>query len=549
MQKIIGGWENKYNLTISRVIGVVIAFAFLFLLVRTFELTAIKGAYYRDLSDGNRTRRIPITAPRGSILARGGQILAESVEVPKNIIFDSKKGYTLEKSEEGAELLVPDWYRNYPIGSASAHLTGYVGQPTDEQSGRPNPDCIDDGVLLPQSLVGYSGLEKMYECHLQGALGEELVEVDSKGGIIRVVGRKPPVKGRDLATTIDYELQKAVFAALNSQPLPGAVVVTDTSGQILSLVSTPSFDPNLFFGGTKSDPAVARGYLIDPGRPLFNRVVSGVYHPGSIYKMLIGVAAFEEGVISPDFTYTDTGVVSVAGFDYRTWYFTKYGRTEGNINFSQALARSTDTFFYVVGGKVGINKLVDWASVFGVGRKTGIDLPGEAQGILPSPDWKRQTYGEPWYLGNTYHFSIGQGDVNMTPIQASTMTEVFANGGRLCAPYINSTDGLKSDNCKKLDISPQVLSEVVSAMTKACETGGTGAPFFTFEPKVACKTGTAETGEESPTHAWFQVFAPVESPEIMVTVIIEKGGEGSQAAAPVARKILDYWFLDRQTQQ
>ena len=308
----------------------------------------------------------------------------------------------------------------------------------------------------------------------------------------------------------------------------GAVVVTDGYGEILALYSHPSFDP---FNIEK--------YLTNPNLPLFNRVISGAYHPGSLFKLVTAASALSEGKIDKNFTYDDQGVIKVNEFEYNNWFFTQYGKTEGLINLKKALARSTDTFFYKIGEFVGPDVLASWANKFGLGNLTNIDLPGEISGLVPSPDWKRQYKNENWFLGNTYHMSIGQGDLTASPLQANLMTSVIANGGKFCKPHIKQTG--EPPVCADLDLSSEDLDQIKQGMLQACLSGGTGYPFFDFTPQIACKTGTAETEIEDKTHAWFTAFAQ----DIVVTVLVEKGGEGSSVAAPIAKDILNYWFHER----
>lgn len=514
--------------------------AFCLLFTRLIELQIIKGEYYRGLSDSNRVRRVPITAPRGRVLARGGEILAENIPGWRKVNLSGERGIELgEKVTTQTDDSIPVWTRSYPLGSSASHIVGYLGLVQPDDLGKANPACPEKGIRSENHEEGKSGLELQYDCALRGRDGEELVEVDIYGEKIRTLGRRPPEAGRDIKTTIEYELQKKVSESLIGHK--AAAVVTDSHGQVLALASNPSFDPDIF---VERNQASISATLSDPALPLFNRAITGAYHPGSIFKIVSGAAALSEKAITSGFLYRDTGTVSVNGFDYTTWYFTQHGRVEGEQNFVKALSRSTDTFFYVIGQMVGIEKMVQWAKAFGVGSPTGVDLPSEQAGFLPTPQWKEKTLGEKWYLGNTFHFAIGQGDLTTTPLQANVLTSVIANGGEYCVPYINATDGSKN-RCTKLPIEGAVRDEILLGMKMACETGGTGYPFFNYEPKVACKTGTAETGEKSPTHAWFTVFGPIEKPEIVVTVLVEKGGEGSKVAAPIAKKIFDYWFHER----
>lgn len=479
------------------------------LIGRVVELQAIKGNYYRSLAEGNRIKRIPITAPRGRILARGGEVLVGNREV--NDI----------------------WVRDYPLNSKFAHVGGYLGTVNENEVGKINPKCPEKGPYKPNSQIGRSGLEQEYECLLSGTDGEKLVEVDIMGKEVRVLGTKPPVPGQDLKTSIDYNLQTFIPDLMQNQK--GAIIITDPKGQVLALYSSPSFDPQK-----------VNDHLNDPNYPLFNRAIGGLFHPGSTFKPVVAIAGLMEGVIDKDYLYDDKGFITVGVYRYTNWYFSQYGGVEGKINVVRALTRSTDTFFYNLGGLLGAGKIASWASKFGLDKITHIDLPGEIAGLIPTPTWKLETTGEPWFLGNTYNISIGQGDMAVTPISLNAMISAIASGGYLCTPQIRLTN---NPECQKLDVKKEYLDLVKQGMIGVCRTGGTGYTFFDFNPdslsgQVACKTGTAETSQDGKTHAWFTAFAPADNPQIVVTVLFEQGGEGSIVAGPVARKIFDYAFRE-----
>lgn len=481
------------------------------ILGRLVELQVIKGSYFLALAEDNRIRNERIVAPRGTIFARGGEILASDI----------------------------DGTRNYSLRDEAVHITGYMSIVSEEEVGKVDPKCINKGALVSGAVVGRQGLEEEYGCHLRGIDGERLVEVDTRGEQVRVLGTKNPVAGDNLFTTIDFGLQKKIASVIKNAEMPkeraAAVVATDGKGEILGFYSSPSFDP-----------LKVNEYLVDPQLPLFNRIIGGTYHPGSIFKLVTSIAGLEEGRITPEYTYNDQGVITVNDFSYTNWYFTQYGGREGEISLARALARSTDTYFYKVGEMLGVEALAKWANIFGVGQTTGIDIPGEVAGLVPTPGWKKETKGENWFLGNTYHMAIGQGDLTTTPMEANVITSVVATQGQLCQPHFVAMGG--KNYCKELDINKKNIEDVVEGMKGACALGGTAFPFFEFEPQVACKTGTAETLDEDKTHAWFTVYGPVEvdTPEIVLTILVENGGEGSKVAAPIAKEILQYWFHERQ---
>ncbi len=558
---------------------------FLILVGRLIDLQIIRGNYFKDLAEGNRIRRVSITAPRGKILARGGEVLVGNREVEKRVDFDPEEGYkkiddTLSANKEE---LVTEPIRIYELGADLAHVSGYLGEVNQQELGKIQAECLEKGVRSSGALIGRSGLEEEYDCILRGINGEIMVEVDVNGMRVRTLGSKDPVAGSDIKTTIDFGLQTKIAEIIsNAEDLPlgkrGAVVVTDTAGEVLALYSSPSFDPNIFIAGdNKSIVQVFK----DKNLPLFNRVIGGNFHPGSVYKPMVAVAALEENIVDEDYIYEDTGVVttdSIYGkYSYTNWYFTQYGGVEGKIDLPRALARSTDTFFYKVGGLLGVDKLVEWSEKFGLNKATGIDLPGEIDGFVPSPLWKLDAKGERWFLGNTYHMSIGQGDIALTPMGIHMAISSMAADGFLCKPRIVNDGELvngqwsmvngRQRECRDLEIRKESLKLVKQGMLETCRPEGTAFTFFDFKEKygidVACKTGTAETTDDSEPHAWFVAYAPaftkpalpagrasagkpasseyVET-EIVVTVLIENGGEGSKIAGPIAREIFDYYF-------
>jgi penicillin-binding protein 2 len=528
----------------------VLVLVFIILFARLVELQVIKGAYFRKLSEGNRVRRVPIIAPRGVIRARGGEVIADNLMIEKKIEFSPESGYIKSDDLIGAnsEDLITEWTRDYRAGSALGHVSGYLGWVNENEIGTVSSGCPEKGVLGGEDMVGRTGIEEQYDCLLRGVNGEELVEVDSGGVKVRVLGRREPVPGSDVALSIDMGLQKMVSDVLRGQK--GAVIVTDAQGEVLAMFSSPSYDPNSFVKNANDDEL--REIFDNKDLPLFNRAIGGKFAPGSVFKPVVAVAGFEEGVIDEHFLYNDAGYISIKSiygdFTYNNWYFTQYGGTEGQIDVTRALARSTDTFFYNLGELLGIDNLDRWGTKFGLSTTTGIDIPGEVEGLVPSAAWKERVKGERWFLGNTYHLAIGQGDIALTPVGINNAITTIANGGNLCKPRLRINDEIDK-TCENLDINQVSLNGVKSGMIKACEVGGTAYTFFDFEEKygikVACKTGTAETFEEADPHAWFVVFAPMDVPEIVATVLIEHGGEGSSVAGPIAREIFDYWYADK----
>lgn len=525
--------------------GLLILF-FLILYAKLIEVQVIKGNYYRELSEENRIRHVILPAPRGRILARGGEVLANNIEIKKSIKFTTDHGFTLSDDLTNAtpETTIIDYRRTYPLGDKFSHPLGYLSKVNDDEVGKVNSNCPEKGPRMSDILIGKTGLEEMYECYLSGIPGEELIEVNAKGEQVRILGRHDPIPGRDLKTTIDYGLQVEMAGSMNEMKgTSGAAIATDPTGQILAYYSYPSFDPNIFIG--KKNNQEINNLLKNTNLPLFNRVISGTFHPGSVFKPIVTLAALQEGAIDKNFTYNDKGVINVNDYSYTNWYFTKYGRTEGVVGLVKAIARSTDTFFYAIGQMVGPDAIAKWSKVFGLDSQTGIDIPGENHGLIPTPEWKKQTKNESWYLGNTYHMAIGQGDVSVTPIEINTYISGISVNGKICKPRFNLES---KESCKNISVSDKNINLVKEGMKAACSDGGTAFTFFDFSAKhngtsVACKTGTAEVGTDGEPHAWFTFFAPAESPKIIVTVLVERGGEGSSIAGPIARKIADKYFL------
>ena len=346
-----------------------------------------------------------------------------------------------------------------------------------------------------------------------------------------------------------------------------------TTGEVLALYSSPSFNPNGFTLGQTNEQYQA--LTTNPDEPMFFRAIGGAYPPGSTFKLVTAVSALEEGAVRPDTLIEDTGVINIGPFSYPNWFFLQYGKTDGLVDMVKAIQRSNDIYFYKAGEAVGIERLNRWARKLGVGRPLGIEIAGEAAGLMPDPAWKKERFtsradlearNHLWFLGDTYHVAIGQGYLLTTPLQVNTWTNSIANGGKLCRPTIKK--GVR--DCHDLGIGEETIGVITEGMKKACETGGTGLPLFNFKVgaahvPVACKTGTAEFGDpDNKTHAWFTVFAPIPvlgsglekregqtpsdterisgEPEISITVLVEGAGEGSDVAAPIAKKILEEWF-------
>jgi penicillin-binding protein 2 len=397
------------------------------------------------------------------------------------------------------------------------------------------------------------GLERSADRQLRGQPGEKLIEADAAGKQVRLIAEKPAIEGDILRLNLDIELTRHIFQTLAARSqekhTQGAVVVSRVgSNEILALVSWPGFDPNLFTQGQgEGSYRTVEQVLGDTTLlPLFNRAAAGVYPPASTYKLVTSIAGLETGQISGSTEVEDTGELVVGEFRFGTWNFDQRGQKEGNIGVVRALARSNDIFFYKVGEWVGIEQLRFWSESLGLGKRTGIELNSEATGLVPDPVEKERSTGERWFLGNTYHMAIGQGDLLASPLQVDRMTS-GAISGLVCPARLISGDA--REGCQEVGISQANRELVLEGMKQACAPGGTAFPFFQFEPKVACKTGTAQHGgEEAEPHAWITVVVPgMGTTELarfeagwVITVLLEEAGEGSYEAGPVARSIAQY---------
>jgi len=547
----------------------VLILSFIVIFGRLFVLQVIEGKVNLLRSENNRIQIQPIHAPRGVIFDQKGEILARNTAgfrlilgndvkiVDRDTALDlESKGLVSEGLEE-KELgrLEIDSIRQYPANEASAHLLGYISQiSADEYKGKYSNYEIGDRV-------GRVGIEETYENYLKGKDGGRLVEVDAKGKEIRLLGEKEPKAGNNLYTSIDLGLQNKMYEALTNQvaktgSVGGVAIAQDPqTGKILGLVSYPSYDANKIVTGLKTDEFSK--LVSDTSQPMFNRALSGTYPPGSIFKIATSLSGLESKKIDKDTQIEDTGEIFLGEYRFSNWYFNQYGKKEGMLNIVTAIKRSNDVFFYRLGQLVGEKILGDWAKKLGLGEKLGIDMPGEASGLVPTEEWKKKVKGEIWMPGDTLHMAIGQGDVLATPLQILNMTSFVANNGTLFKPRI--VEKIEDQNGKVIkNFNDEVLAKnlvekknldlVREGMKEACAEGGTGWTFFDFSKKhpgidVACKTGTAEAGANP--HAWFTVFAPFDKPKIALTVLVENSGEGSSISGPVAREILDWYFTSQ----
>jgi penicillin-binding protein 2 len=544
---------------------------------KLFTLQIVQGSYYRGLADSNRIRTQIIHAPRGVIFDRNGTPLVYNIPGFRQTTKDkngTSKTTILNKEDalqliaKGNQNIEVDSLRQYPFKDAMAQALGYIGQISKDEL-----ENSQFSGYLANDWLGKSGIERKYEHRLRGTDGKELVEVDAMGKQIRFLGQTDPIPGEDITLTLDAKLQQAVYnAAKNIKK--GAIIASTPDGQILAMVSKPSFDPNLFTldktykpSPDSPDQTVSSILLDSQNQPLLDRAIAGVYPPGSTFKIVAAATGLEKGVIDQNYRVTDTGILKLGDFSFANWYYTEYGRKEpGDLDITRAIARSNDIFFYKLAEKIGVDRLSNGAEQFGLGRKLGIDLGGEQDGLVPTTEWKQQNLHEDWYLGDTYHYGIGQGYLLTTPLQVNAWTQAIANEGTLYQPHLLKEQKAKIENQNLLN--EKNFNLIRQGMIEACSTGGVAWPLFDFgvkNPKltidgkdflpmasssadmrkvtVACKTGTAEHGgEDTLPHAWITLFAPAYNPQIVLTVLVESSGEGSNVAAPVAKEILEKYF-------
>lgn len=541
-----------------------IVMGFFFLIIgRLIYLQIFHGEMYRKLANGNRVYTKRLIALRGIITDRYGQPLV--VNEPDFLMREGDKFKKLSPEEAmHLEADNPNEFkkveitgkRKYLFGEAFSHVLGYLGEVNPEELKSSNFQDYKSGDEL-----GRTGIEQFYESKLKGKNGEEYFEVTSRGDVINKIGEKPGVAGENIRLTIDASLQKMAYQALQEAKndpryqggniVKGTVIVSSVStGEILAMVSSPSYD----------ESGVADAVNDNKNFPLMNRAISATYPPGSTFKIVVATAGLESGRITKKTLIEDTGIIKIGKWEFPTWSSIR----DGMVDIVKGIRRSNDIFFYKVGEMTGLNLLQKYAGLFGLGHTLGIDLPSEASGLIPTNAWKQKTFGESWFLGDTYHIAIGQGFLLSTPLQVNSWTNTVASRGRLYRPHLllnQNPKTLKSENPKKiisnskfqipkesdnylirdLHLRKETVDLIWRGMKEACQAGGTGWPLFDFKIPVACKTGTAEFGDEA-THAWFTLFAPLDKPEIAVTVLIENGGQGSDVAAPVARKVLEKYF-------
>jgi len=568
---------------------------------RLWHLQIVQGEDFRQQSERNRIRSVRLQPPRGKILDRTGRLLAgvkpcfnvclvkedvrdmeallaklspllgeTEAEIrtrlgseqkgPKYVPIVIKRGAEWETLSriESRLFSLPGVFievtpiREYPYGSIAPHLLGYLGEISRKDIEEKRYKGARSG-----DLVGKYGIEERFENDLAGVKGQRRLEVDAEGRLVRVIDEKPPIPGKDLYLSIDLELQQASEEAMKEYV--GALVALDPqTGRILALVSSPAFDPDAFATGIDNKEWEA---LNDPvSRPLQNKALQGRYAPASTLKIVVAAAALQEGIVTRNTSFECASRFRLGKSSFRCWNWRGHGQT----NLYKALVESCDIYFYQVGLKLKNEKIVKYANAFGLGSKTGIDLPNESPGFIATPDWKLKKYNEPWQEGETLITAIGQGFTLVTPLQMACLTSAVANGGTLYSPvYLEKLTGpdghifasFESDPKGKLPISESNLRIIKRALVGAVnDEKATGNKCKLPDVLVAGKTGTAQVIGQAKRrqdkkldwkyrdHAWFVAYAPADKPELAVAVLCEHAGHGGSVAAPIARKVFEKWF-------
>lgn len=570
----------------------IILFAFAIFVLRLWDLQVIKGRWYKEISERNRLRSIEILAPRGIIYDRNHNPLVSNVpsfdisivredfpddperisslaqllnlapedirarikgdstdplrpvKLKQDVSFEEIARVEARRVDFPGLLVEVVARRNYIHGKLASHVIGYLGYLTLRQVR--DPDYKD----VPRTaFVGQRGIEKIYDRLLRGKAGRRIIEVDATGRVVRIVGLQEPVKGEDITLTIDLNIQQE--AERNLQGKTGAVVVLDpNTGEVLAMASAPSFDPNLFARGISYRDW--RALVNNPDRPFLNRAIQSIYPPGSTFKIISALAALEEGIITDRTEFICNGWMEMGGRKFRCWKEEGHGR----VDLYRAIAESCDVYFYEIGKMLGIDRLAEYARRFGLGEPTGIELEGERIGIVPSTEWKLKRMNEKWYGGETLNTVIGQGYLSATPLQMTRLISAIVNGGRLYRVHLlnNPSHLVGVERVIEVRYENELLLKK-ALMGVVGDTHGTGRMAYSQLVEIGGKTGTTQVVEKrdgrrrtprsNKDHAWFVAFAPEDKPAIAVSVFVEHGGQGSIAAAPIAKRVIEAFFRNR----
>ena len=581
-----------------------LAVGFAALAVCFWALQVLQHERFLELAEHNHRRTIGLRAPRGIMFDRDGKVLVQNrealnislvreqtrdldqsirmlaavmgveerlvreavdrnralppyrpIRVLHDVTMSQVAAYTARRLELGDVLLEPVPTREYPEQETAAHLFGYVGEITEAQLERPEYQGMSPGEL-----IGQAGVEQTYNRLLMGRDGARLVTVNSVGREVRQLARRGATEGTRLQLTIDYDVQKAAHDGFKATGYNGSAMMLDPrTGEILALASVPAFDPNAFSGGI--DAKTWSSLLNDPLKPLQNRAIQGRYSPGSTFKIVVAVAGLEEGLITPSFAAFCPG----GAYFYGRYFKCHAGSPHGRIELRRAIEKSCNVYFYTVGNMLGIDRMHKWASALGLGELSGIDLPHEIQGIMPSTAWKKRRTGEKWYAGETISVSIGQGQVTVTPVSLAVMMMTVANGGTRHTPHlvraIDEGRGWVPYPAPKprsvVQMKPATIDAVHEGLWAVVNGAGTGGRARLEGRDVAGKTGTAQvisiegkqragrTERDLRDHGFFVFFAPAKNPEVAGVVFAEHSEHGS-SAAPIARHMINTYFAKKE---
>ncbi len=560
-----------------KIVGLICIFIFLLLFSGLLNLGIVHHRAYRELSEKNCIRLLPQAGSRGKILSRDNACLADNyltydimllpqdpdqlkpslkslaaildidlkdlhmryrsgyispsipVVIMKNV--SSKQAIAVEEAKANitGAVIQPAPLRTYPYGRTAAHLIGYLSEIDHWRLTK-----LADYGYKTKDKVGFGGIEEKYDYYLRQADGGLSVEVDRKGKIVRVIGFKPPISGKDIQLTIDLKLQQLAEEALAGRN--GSIVIMNPySGEILALANYPDFDPNMFIDPLSRDEV--RKIVTDKDALLLNRSIKGLYPPGSVFKCIVAAAALESGKSTPGNTYTCEGALMVGNNEFGCW--SKHGEQD----MVQAIAHSCDVYFYKTGLLIGPQLIHDYAEKFTLGQPTTIEIPYEAGGFIPSPLWKRLYRFKSWFDGDTANMSIGQGDVLVTPLQMARMMAVFANYGALVRPIIvKAIDGRDVSNYHRSSASLALQARTIDVVRRGLRAAvtdpeGTAKMLSSLPVAVAGKTGTAEVAHKA-SHGWFAGFFPFQTPRFVICVFLENGGSG-QIATAAAKEIIE----------
>ena len=599
----------RFRIAIS---GIAVMVALALLLARLFHLQVVQHDYYTTRAEDNRISLVPIVPNRGVIVDRHGIVLARNYSAFTLEITPSKVGdldATIEGLGKLIEVLPKDrkrfrklleesktfeslpirtrlteeevarfaanrylfpgvevkarLFRQYPLGSIASHAIGYISR-INKRDLEKIEESEEAANYKGTDHIGKSGIEQKYEFELHGQTGYEQVEIDAGGRAVRNLSRTAPIQGNNLTLTLDTKLQEMAEKAFGDRK-GSLVAIEPSTGGILALVSTPTFDPNLFVDGIRTDDWDLLNK--SPDKPLLNRALNGAYPPGSTFKPFMALAALETGKRTPAQAISDPGFFNFGGHQFRD---DKKGG-HGIVDMYKSIVHSCDTYYYILANDMGIESIARFMGQLGLGQRTGVDIEGESEGVLPSPEWKKRRFRRPeqqkWFAGETISIGIGQGYNSYTPIQLAQATATVANNGVMYRPHLVKyiTDSRTGEQTmiepKPLRILPWKRQnvEVIKRAMVGVNTQGTGARAFAGAGYTSGgKTGTAQVfslkgadykasrlKKELRDHALFIAFAPADEPKIALAVLVENGGFGAQSAAPIARMVFDYYLLGK----